>query len=529
MHKHGMKVLALLATAGLLVGCTSRVDDESALSAPDTRSVVKGGHARIAIQTDVDFLDPARANITASRQVFLAICERLYEVQTDGSFAPQLAAADPEVSADGLTVTIPLREGVVFNDGTPFNAEAVKANLDRARTWDRSLRTIAKNLIKSVDVVDVYTVQLTLNHKYSPITAELGDYTGLMASPTALKASGDNFTNSPVCVGPFEYTSRAPGDNVVVTKSDRYYDKAAVNLDTITFKVVTDPNARAANVESGDLDIARVVEPVYTRLKNATNVRPIKVPGEGYLGITFNVGNVSGVGKPTGEADNVMAQHPELREAFASALDRQALSKVTTNGEVPAGCSPIPESSVYALGLDCPEPEIDKAKQLVADSGVATPIRLKLNVSNAADSLKTAQVIQAMVKEVGFELEIVPGDYIANISTGQSGNFELLQVGWAGRSDPTGNILFKTGDANNYAGYSNPEADALIEAASQTLDIDERKALYRKAVETLSADNVFIYLAELAFFFAADKDFIVPEILGDLTMKVKTAGFTSAQ
>lgn len=529
MFKHSGKVLAVLATAGLLAGCSGGGGGGQAQPTADTSSIVKGGEAVIAMAGDIDFFDPILVNYTPARQVLYSICERLYEVQTDGSFAPQLATEMPEISEDGLEVVVPLREGVVFNDGTPFNAEAAKYNLDRAITEERSVRTNAKRVIKSVEVVDENTIKLNLNFKYSPIISELGDYIGLMASPTQLEAQGENFTAAPVCVGPFEYVSRAPGDNIIVSKSDKYYDKDQVNLDKITFKIVADGNARAANVESGDLDIAAVSEPVYTRLKSNPQYKAIPVPGVGYNGFSFNVGNVAGTSAPYGEADNIMAKNPKLREAFRLAIDLESYSKAVSNGLAPAGCSPIPQTSVYALDLDCWEQDIDQAKKLVQESGVPTPIALDFSIPNIPEYVKGAQVIQAMVKEAGFELNIVPGETLAVITNAQAGNFELVFMGWAGRYEPSGNMLFATGHPNNYAGYSGAEVDALLKEATETFDTEERVDIYRQAVERFAEDNAFIFIGESVTPYLSNKDFVVPEILGDGTMKVKTAGFTTAQ
>lgn len=531
MKRQAIGIGAALMAATLLAGCSGGGgggSTDSGGASTDTRTVAKGGDAVIAMAGDIDFLDPALVNFTPARQVLYAICERLYEVQTDGSFEPQLAAAPPEISDDGLTVTVPLREDVVFNDGTPFNAEAVKKNIDRSRTWERSVRTIAKSVIKSVDVVDDYTVQLTLNYNYSPILAELGDYTGIMASPAQLDKMGDEFSADPVCVGPFEFSSRAPGDNIKVTKSEQYYDKDAVNLDSITFKVISDANARAANVESGDVDMGAVAEPVFTRLKNSPQVKAIKTDGIGYNGVTFNVGNVAGVAQPYGEVDNVMAKNPKLREAFNLALDRDAINQAVFNGENPAQCSPIPSTSIWSLDIECPEPDIDRAKQLVQESGVPTPIKLTFHVPNTPDGTKLATVVQSMVKEAGFEMEIIPGETLATITNGQAGNFVTLNMGWIGRYEPHGNIQFDTGDANNYAGYSNPEVDALLKKATETFDPEERKDFYRQAVELFAEDNVYLYINGIPSFWISNKDFIVPQILGDGTMKVKTAGFAES-
>ena len=210
-------------------------------------AVRNGGTLTIGLAEDPDALDPTLARTFVGRMVFLHMCEKLYDLNSKTEIVPQLAKSLPVFSgADKKTVTIKLRTGIKFNDGTQFNAQAVKISLDRHRTLPRSTRASELSPVDSVDAVGSDTVVLHLNSRFSPITAQLADRAGMIMSPKQLDALGDKFATNPVCVGPFTFKDRVAGDHITLTKSQDYYDKAKVHLDSIVFRIITDGSARSA-------------------------------------------------------------------------------------------------------------------------------------------------------------------------------------------------------------------------------------------------------------------------------------------
>lgn len=187
----------------------------------------------ISMVEDADTLDPTFGQTFGGRYVFMHMCEKLYDLTPELEIVPQLAAAQPEVSADGLTVTIGLREGVVFNDGEPFNAEAVKTSLDRHREIEGSARAGELTPVREVRVVDANTVELSLTQPYAPLTAILADRSGMIMSAAKLAELGENFTQEPICVGPYTLTERVVGDRIVLDKSERYYDADKIDRKSV--------------------------------------------------------------------------------------------------------------------------------------------------------------------------------------------------------------------------------------------------------------------------------------------------------
>src|SRR5438093_1324152 len=146
----------------------------------------------VALNQDPDILDPTLARTYVGRIVFSHICEKLYEIDEGLRIAPQLAAALPAITDGGKTVTIKLRSGVKFNDGTPMDAEAVKFSLDRHRTLKGSNRASELAPVEAVEVASPLTVRLRLKAPYSPLLAQLTDRAAMPVSPTAVKKLGAN-------------------------------------------------------------------------------------------------------------------------------------------------------------------------------------------------------------------------------------------------------------------------------------------------------------------------------------------------
>src|SRR4029453_15504476 len=189
-----------------------------------------GGALTIGLAEDPDALDPTLARTFVGRMVFLHMCEKLYDLNAKLAIVPQLAAGMPTLSGDKKEMTIRIRRGVRFNDGTPLNALAVKISLDRHRTLAGSARASEGPPGTDVRVVNNYTVRLSLNARYSPLTAQLADRAGMIMSPKQLDALGRNFASNPVCVGPFKFTSRTAGDRIVLDRPPFYYGQAKANL-----------------------------------------------------------------------------------------------------------------------------------------------------------------------------------------------------------------------------------------------------------------------------------------------------------
>ncbi|GAA4839484.1 ABC transporter substrate-binding protein [Saccharopolyspora rosea] len=519
-----MAVLAVAATA-----CAPLVDVDrtaarvrSSVQAP----TVRGGEAVIALDQEPDRLDPTLGTTLAGRQVFGSMCEKLYDVDEHSRVVPQLAAAMPRVSPDGRELTIPLRRGVRFNDGTPFDAAAVKKSLDRHRELPGSQRRTELKAVRSVEVVDPDTVRLRLSEPYSPLPSLLADRAGMIMSPARLDELGEHFSDAPVCVGPFSFVERVAQDRIVLRRSEFYYDRDRVKLDRLVYRAVPDDNIRMANLRSGEFDVAwKVGTPDVPIASREKGIVVLNQPSVQYMGITVNIGNVDG--RP-GRVPGPLAADSRVRQAFSLAIDRRTLNRIAFNGLYRTACGPIPPNSEFATPKtqECPPHDVAGARRLLAEAGVRTPLHVDLTLQNSVSALRVGQVVQAMAAEAGFDVALHPTEATAEIAAGKKGRFQTMLIGWSGRPDPDGNIsgIQTLGGAQNYSGYSTPETDALIKQAAAEADPARRRELYERIVEQLQQRNNVVYLYREQYYTAHTSDIAGVAVFPDGIMRMKTAG-----
>lgn len=497
----------LLAAALVLSGCqavqTTSAPAEDAADVTtvglDGKTVQEGGDLVMALSAEPDVLDPTTSSSLYTRYVMETMCEKLYDIDESGEIVPMLATELPEVSDDGRTVTFPLKKGVQFADGTPFDAEAVKTSLERHLTKEDSSRRSELGPITEVRAVDDHTVEIDYETPFAPLTAVLADRAGMIMSPTELARTGDDFGEHPVCVGAFRFVERVPQTSITVERDPLYYAADTVHLDSITYRIITDASIRSANLRSGDVQVADTVSTQdLAELEADENVGLLEVGSLGYQAMTVNVGNTDGVGAPPGEIDTPIATDPRVRQALSMAVDREQLVRSVFNDRFDPACSPIAPTSTFSTDASeaCPEYDPEGAKALLEEAGVETPYTIEMKVTNTPDTLRLAQAVQASVADGGFEVEITPVEYSSLLEVQEQGDFDLLQLGWSGRVDPHGNMFnfLSTGAGNNYSGYSNPEVDDLLTEAATVIDPAERAELYGQVVTQVQEDNPIIYL-----------------------------------
>jgi peptide/nickel transport system substrate-binding protein len=546
--KPGRRVTAMVATAALAVAmaaCTpvepsgdgnggsggnGSGSQDSFGSLPAANSVKDGGTLVVALSAEPDLLDPTLARSLYSRYVFSTMCEKLYDVDKNAQLVPQLATDLPQTSSDGKTVTIKLRQGVRFADGTDFNSEAVKTTLQRDLTNPQSARATELGPISAIDTPAPDTVVIHLETPFAPLPAALADRAGMIMSPQALKKLGDKFSDAPVCVGPFKFAKRVPQNSIDVVKDPNYYDADKVHLDRISWHILTDASIRAANLRSGDVQVADTVSPQEVdKLSQEPDITVLQSLSLGYQGVTFNIGNVNGVGTPPKPINRPDAKDARVRQALEYAIDRKGLVKAVFNDKFDVACSPISPTTQFSSpqAQKCRPHDPAKAKQLLEQAGVQMPYKVTMLESNTPESLRLAQALQSMVKEGGFDLKIQPVEFTSLLDQQDRGDFELLQLGWSGRVDPDQNItnFVGTGGSQNVSGYSNPALDQLLGQARETNDLAQRKELYGQVVAELQKDDALIYLYRQRNLTGVSDEVKGVQVFPDGVVRVAFAGF----
>jgi peptide/nickel transport system substrate-binding protein len=504
-----------------------------AAAAPNAPPTYKnGGTLTIGLAEEPDALDPTLARTFVGRMIFMHMCEKLYDIDSHLNIVPQLAASMPTFSTNKRTVTIKLRKGILFNDGTRFNAAAVKESLERHKALPRSARASELSPVTSVDVQGSYTVVLHLANRYAPITAQLADRSGMILSPKALQALGANFATNPVCVGPFMFKERVAGDHITLVRSPYYYDKKDVHLDSIVFKIITDPSARSDNLRSGDIDIEdRIPSTELQSIKSDAALRVIKSTSIGYQGITINIGNKNGLNKGYENTGTPIAKSADLRRAFELALDRKAINKVVFGNTQNPSCSPFPAASPYAAaaqGVPCHlTASVAAAKAAFAKAGVSAPVDVHLMVANDAVDERLGTVIQAMEKPIGFNVIIDATEFATALNHEDAGQFQTFAVGWSGRVDPDGNFyqFVNSKGSQNDSGYVNATVDKATNQARAVLNQTRRIAEYHTALLQVSKDLPVIFLYNPINRFGISNKVGGVQIYGDGLIRAQFAGF----
>ena len=521
----------VLVIAGILaLGTAVAGARDTSATSPQIRN---GGTIVIGLAEDPDVLDPTLARTFVGRVVFLHMCEKLYDLDAKLNIVPQLAAALPQISNDKLTYTIRIRSGIKFNDGTALTAAAVKQSLDRHLTFKGSTRVSEISPIGSV-AVSGSSVVLRLKQPFSPLTAQLADRAGMIMSPKALADRGDTFGTNPVCVGAFMFKDRVAGDHITLAKSPHYYDKAKVHAATIRFRIMTDPSSRTQSLRAGDIEVVdRVQSTDVPVLQKNTAVTVIKTPTIGYQGLTLNIGNKNGLLKPYSNVGTPLARSQFLRQAFDLALDRTAINRVVFNGLNLPDCYPIsPVSPWYVTtkGLQCNlRANKTLAEKLVKASGIPTPITVRLMLGTDPVNARLGQVIQAMVKEVGFNVELNPTEFVSSLNQADAGKFDTFAIGWSGRVDPDGNIygFVSTPGTLNDAGFSNAKLDFILNGARKSVSQKSRITLYSAAMKIIHAQRPIIYLYHPVNYYGVTKKVTGIRVFGDGLIRAQFAGYAT--
>ncbi|HEX4361575.1 MAG TPA: ABC transporter substrate-binding protein [Pseudonocardia sp.] len=528
---------ALLLGAAALAGCVpiqpvaAGVTHSDDLGTPvGDQQVRRGGHLVMGLSSEPDRLDPTTSTSLYTRYVMSSICEKLYDLDARGSIVPQLASGLPTTSPDGLTVTFGVRAGVRFADGTPFDAAAVRTSLQRHLTLKGSARRTELGPLAGIDAPDPEHVVLHFRQAFAPITAALADRAGMIMSPAALAAEGVNFGDHPVCVGAFKFTGRVAQTSIDVVRDPLYYDAGQVHLDAITYRIMPDTVARAANLRSGDIQVADSISPQdVDALARDRHLHVLQASSLGYWGVTINIGNTDGAGTPPKPIDTPLARDARVRQAFADSIDRATLVATVFNNWFEPACSPIGPGTPYASPASnaCPPYDPARSRALLAEAGVPVPLKVSMQVTNTQDQLRYAQALQASVAEGGFELTIVPVEYATLLDVQKRGTFALLMLGWSGRIDPYGNTsaFLASRAAANYGGYSSPELDALLTAASRGTDAAQRAQLYGRATQVVQRDNPIVYTYRLRLLTVQSTQLTGIEVYSDGVVRLARAAF----
>ncbi|PKH21008.1 glutathione ABC transporter substrate-binding protein GsiB [Enterobacterales bacterium CwR94] len=449
----------------------------------------------VAVGSNFTTLDPYDANDTLSQAVAKSFYQGLFGFDKDMKRVNVLADS-VDASADGLTYTIKLKSGVKFQDGTDFNAEAVKVNLDRASNPDNHLKRY--NLFKYIartDAVDANTVKITLKQPFSAFINVLAHPAAAMISPAALKKYGKEIGFHPVGTGPYQFDTWNQTDFMKVKKWSGYWNKDEAKLDSITWRPVVDNNTRAAMLQTGEAQFAFPIPYEQAPLLAKSNkVDLVSSPSIMQRYISLNVTQ-----KPF---DN-----PKVREALNYAINRTALVKVAFAGYATPATGIVPPAIEFAQTYPALEYNPAKARELLKEAGYANGFTTTLWSShNHSTAQKVLQFTQQQLAQVGIKATVTAmdaGQRAAQVEgKGQKeSGVRMFYTGWSastGEADWALTPLFATQSwpptIFNTAFYSNPQVDNDLVNALKTTDTNEKARLYKDAQDKIWQDKPWIPL-----------------------------------
>jgi peptide/nickel transport system substrate-binding protein len=455
---------------------------------------------KIGLQDDADVLDPAQSRTFVGRIVYTALCDKLVDVSPDLKIVPQLAT-EWAWSDGGKVLTMKLRDGVKFHDETPMDAAAVVATIERNLTLPESRRKSELSSVEKVEASGPLEVKFTLKKPDVTLLAQLSDRAGMIVSPKAAKELGANFGSKPVCAGPFKFVERVQQDRIVLEKFADYWNKDNVFIDKVTYLPIPDSTVRLANLQSGDLDfIERLAPTDAAAVKSDSKLTYADVVNIGYMALYANIANGP-------RADNPFGKDKRLRQAFSLAIDRDALNQIVYEGTAVGGNQPFPPNSPwFNKALPVPARDVDKAKALVKEAGFDR-VPVEMQIPNNPVAQQMMQVVQSMVAEAGFDVQLKSTEFATLLDEQTRGNYQLSRSDWSGRVDPDGNIhqFITCKGGINDTKYCNPKVDELLNEARASTDDAVRKEKYDAASVILNDDMPIIYLGHQSWIWAMKK------------------------
>ncbi|MCG8154919.1 glutathione ABC transporter substrate-binding protein GsiB [Brenneria goodwinii] len=452
--------------------------------------------AVIAVASNFTTLDPYDANDSLSQTVAKSFYQGLFGFDKDMKLVNVLAESYT-TSPDGLVYTIKLHPGVKFHDGTDFNAEAVKVNLDRASNPENRLKRY--NLFKMIDkteVVDGQTVKITLKTPFSAFINNLAHPAAVMISPAALNQYGKEIGFHPVGTGPYRFVVWNQTDYVKVEKFAGYWKSGQPKLDSITWRPVVDNNTRAALLQTGEAHFAYPIPFEQAKvLEKNDRLELVASPSILHRYISLNVTQ-----KPF---DNL-----KVRQALNYAINKDALIKVAFSGYATSAEGPLPPSIDYAVKYQPWPYDPAKARELLKEAGYPNGFTTTLWSShNHSTAQKVLQFTQQQLAQVGVKVQVTAMDAgqraaeVEGKGVKETG-VRMFYTGWSastGEADWALSPLFATSSwppaLFNTAFYSNQQVDADLAGALKTTDRAEKQKLYKDAQDKIWADAPWIFLA----------------------------------
>ena len=433
-------------------------------------------------------LDPTVAPAAAIGEVVhLSVLEGLTKINMDGKITPLLAESwttDP----DGKVYTFKLRKGVKFHDGEAFDASDVKWTFERAKapgSTNKSKKAVFDN-ISRIDTPDASTVIVVLNNADGNFLFRMGENTAVILDPK----SAPTEATKPIGTGPFKFESWAKGSSITLVKNDQYRDAAKVQMKKVTFRFINDPAAQVAALLAGDIDGM----PRFGALESLKQFQ-----GDPRFAVV--IGGTEGKTIMTINNKKKPFDDVRVRRALAAAIDRKAIIDGAQEGfGTPIGSHMVPSDAGYVdlTGVNPYDPE--KARALLKEAGVTTPLNVTLTLPPPAYARKGGEIIASQLAKVGVVAKIENVEWAQWLSGAFKGNFDLTVISHVEPLD-----FDRYGDTSYSYGSDSKAYRDLLTAYNSTAEPKGRLKLLGDIQRQLATDSVNAYLFQLPQFAVGNK------------------------
>ncbi len=407
----------------------------------------------MARAADATGLDPHTQTAFASLRLLELIYEPLVTLDADLNVVPALAERW-EFSDDGQTLTVNLRQGVTFHDGSAFTAEDVVATFERILLEETGAATRANFLsIESMDTPDDHIVVFNLSQPDVPILTAMTDVNASIMSSDVI-ASGDPTTDA-IGTGPFVLESWQPEEQTILNANPDWWGEGP-NIDGIEVRIIPDESSILAALRAGTIDFALLNDPlVATLLTDDDTVMLNRAPAIAYHVLQLNAAR---------EPMDIL----EVRQAISCAIDRQEVLDTASLGEGQVtGPLTIPAYQLPADEYFCYQKDLDQARELMAAAGMEDGFTLRVIAATAEPptALSEAQSIQAQLAEINITIEIESLELGVYVDRWLAADFDAAVALNGGRADPYtmyARYWTRAGNLNTVAGYIDDTLDGLM-------------------------------------------------------------------
>jgi len=496
--KHWKILLASAAVAAL--GCPAAQAQE-----PQT-----GGTLITAVPITFKTMDPVYGDSDITDRLALnQVFEPLFRLDEKGDMVPILASGY-RYNANNTELTVSLRKGITFQDGTPFNADAVVFNFTRLMGATGAMRTGTVSWLKSVEKTGDYEVKLTVKTPTGYALSSLAAEGTLMISPAAFERYGDDFGRHPVGTGPFRFVDWIGADRIILERNPDYWMKDAAGkplpyLDGVEIRSITNYATAMLELESGGVELLSVVNPQdFQRVRDSADLGLLEGP------------------QVLAHQALVNVTHPpfdkkEVRQAFAWAIDRETLAKAIAGEDGLVYPTYVPpaewefDPTIKGYGFDP-----TKARELLNQAGYPDGVSFEMLTIQREPDISIAQILQQMLKESGFDMELTVLErqaWIGQVIT--EGRFDAsMLAGQHPRIDPhdTWARSYIAEQGGNWSRHQDQTLVDMIYKARDTVDREERKKIYREVAERALDESYILFLFDRRAYGGVNKRVIGVEV-----------------